>query len=110
MQAFLRNTRGVLIFGGLSLNTIFWFVPVFLFAIVKRSMLAMCIIAFAINLGIWLNKYLMIVPVYSPDARPFTHWIDIAVALGLLAGFLATIVIIAGRLPKFSVWEMNREA
>ena len=35
MKAFLRNLRGVIVFGGLSLNTIFWFVPLFLLAIVK---------------------------------------------------------------------------
>ena len=35
MKPFLRNLRGVIVFGGLSLNTIFWFVPLFLLAIVK---------------------------------------------------------------------------
>ena len=81
-----------------------------LFAIVKRSLFGMCVVAFAINLGIWLNKYLMIVPVFSPDNRPFTHWIDITMALGLLAGFLATIMILARRLPVYSNWEMSRES
>jgi hypothetical protein len=81
-----------------------------LFAVVKRSVFAMCFVALGINVGIWINKYLMIVPVYSPDNRPFDHWIDLAVALGLLAGFLATVIILAGRLPKFSAWEMSREA
>ena len=89
-----------------------FFVPFvsFLFAIVKRSVLAMCIIAFAINLGIWINKYLMIVPVFSPDDRPFDHWIDITLALGLLAGFLATVTMLARRLPVYSNWEMSRES
>lgn len=82
----------------------------FLFAVVKRSLLAMCIIAFAINLGIWVNKYLMIVPVFSPDNRPFDHWIDIAMALGLLAGFLSTLMLLARRLPVYSSWEMSRES
>jgi hypothetical protein len=89
-----------------------FFIPfvAFLFAIVKRSMLAMCIIAFAINLGIWINKYLMIVPVFSSDDRPFDHWIDIVLALGLLAGFMATILFLAKRLPEYSHWEMSRES
>ncbi len=81
-----------------------------LFAIVKRSIIGMCVVAFAINLGIWLNKYLMIVPVFSPDNRPFAHWIDIVLALGLLAGFLASIMILARRLPMYSNWEMSRES
>ena len=89
-----------------------FFIPFvsFLFAFVKRSVFAMCIVAIAINLGIRINKYLMIVPVFSPDNRPFDHWIDIALALGLLAGFLATIIVLAKRLPEYSHWEMRRES
>ena len=79
-----------------------------LFAIVKRSVLAMCIVAISINLGIWINKYLMIVPVFSADDRPFDHWIDIVLALGLFAGFLATAILLAKRLPEYSHWEMRR--
>jgi hypothetical protein len=81
-----------------------------LFAIVKRSVLAMCIVAISINLGIWINKYLMIVPVFSADDRPFDHWIDIVLALGLLAGFLATAILLAKRFPEYSRWEMRRES
>lgn len=81
-----------------------------LFAIVKRSVLAMCIVAISINLGIWINKYLMIVPVFSADDRPFDHWIDIVLALGLFAGFLATVILLAKRLPEYSHWEMRRES
>jgi hypothetical protein len=81
-----------------------------LFAFVKRSVFATCVVAFGINLGIWINKYLMIVPVFSPDDRPFDHWIDIALALGLLAGFLATLMLLARRLPVYSAWEMSRES
>jgi molybdopterin-containing oxidoreductase family membrane subunit len=89
-----------------------FFVPfvALLFAIVKRSVFAMSIVALGINLGIWINKYLMIVPVFSLDDRPFDHWIDITVALGLLAGFLLTIVILTKRLPMYSAWEMSRES
>lgn len=82
----------------------------FLFAAVKRSLFAMCVIALAINLGIWTNKYLMIVPVFSPDDRPFDHWIDITLALGLLAGFLAVVAMLTSRLPVYSTWEMRRES
>lgn len=87
-----------------------FFVPFvcFLFAIVKRSVLAMSLIAFGINLGIWINKYLMIVPVFSADDRPFDRWIDIVLALGLLAGFLAALILLSRRLPVYSTWEMER--
>ena len=35
MKAFLRNLRGVTFFGGFSINTIFWFIPIFVLSIVK---------------------------------------------------------------------------
>lgn len=79
----------------------------FIFAWVKRSMIAMCVLALGINLGIWTSKYLMIVPVYSPDDRPFDHWLDVSIALGLLAGFLWVLVLLARRFPLYSSWEMQ---
>ncbi|MCH9005499.1 MAG: hypothetical protein IH838_09445 [Proteobacteria bacterium] len=95
-----------------TMMTASFFLPLLasIFAIVKRSVFGMCVVAFGINLGIWLNKYLMIMPVFSPDNRPFDQWIDVALALGLLAGFLATIIILARRLPVYSKWEMSRES
>lgn len=35
MVSLLKNIRGVIVFAGLTFNTIFWFVPLFLLAIVK---------------------------------------------------------------------------
>jgi molybdopterin-containing oxidoreductase family membrane subunit len=89
-----------------------FFVPLIasVFAVAKRSLLASCVVALGINLGIWINKYLMVMPVFSADNRPFDHWIDIALALGMLAGFLATIMVLARRLPVYSKWEMSRES
>lgn len=86
-----------------------FFIPfaAFIFAVVKRSLLAMCIIAFGINLGNWLSKYLMVVPVFSPDATPFSDFLDLGLAVGLLAGFMATLLLLANRFPIYSTWEMN---
>jgi len=81
-----------------------------IFAMVKRSVFAMCLVAIVINIGVWINKYLMVLPTLSPDNRPFEHWIDIVLALGLLAGFLATLIILARRLPVYCSWEMNRQS
>ena len=86
-----------------------FFIPfaAFILAIVKRSLLAMCIIAFGINLGNWLTKYLMVVPVFSTDATPFSNFLDLGLAIGLLAGFMATLLLLANRFPIYSAWEMN---
>ncbi|MCZ6831324.1 MAG: hypothetical protein O7F73_17380 [Gammaproteobacteria bacterium] len=86
-----------------------FFVPfaALVFASVKGSLLSMCIISFGINLGIWINKYLMIVPVFSADDRPFDNWLDLSLSVGLLAGFLALLIWLARRLPLYSYWEIN---
>jgi len=86
-----------------------FFVPFvgFLFAAVKRSLLAMCVIGAGINLGIWLNKYLMVMPVFSADNQPFVHWLDISVSAGLLAGFLAVLIILARYFPIYAYWEID---
>ncbi len=86
-----------------------FFVPfvALIFDSIKRSLLSLCIIGFGINLGIWLSKYLMIVPVFSADDRPFNNWWDLILSVGLLAGFLALLILLARRLPRYSYWEMN---
>jgi hypothetical protein len=92
-----------------SMMTGCFFLPfaAFIFAIVKRSLPAMCLIGFAINAGIWINKYLIVMPALVPDDRPFGHWLDVILALGLLAGFVAAVVLLAGRFPLYSQWEMR---
>ena len=86
-----------------------FFVPfvALIFAFVNRSLLAMCIIGLGINMGIWINKYLMVVPVFSPDDRPLDNLLDVGLSIGLLAGFLVVLVLLARRLPLYSYWEIN---
>ena len=69
--------------------------------VVKRSLLAMCMLAIGINLGIWISKYLMVVPVFSADNRPFQNLLDISIAVGLLAGFLAVLMLLCRRFPLY---------
>ena len=92
-----------------SMMTGCFFLPfaAFIFAIVKRSLPAMCLIGFGINAGIWINKYLIVMPALALDDRPFEHWLDVILALGLMAGFVAAVLILAGRFPLYSQWEMR---
>ncbi len=79
----------------------------FIFARVKRSLLLLGLVCVAINLGIWLNKYLMVMPVYAPDHTPFQSWLDVGLTLGLVAGFLALLLWLATRLPMYADWELK---
>ncbi|MFQ5609382.1 MAG: hypothetical protein ACE5F8_03840 [Woeseiaceae bacterium] len=87
-----------------------FFVPfvAFIFAFVKRSLLAMFIVAAGINSGIWLNKYLTVATTFSENDRPFDSWLDILLALGMLAGFLAVLLLLMRRFPVYARWEMAR--
>lgn len=76
-----------------------------LFAAIKRSLAAMCLIALGINAGIWINKYLIVMAALAPNDRPFDTWLDVVVALGVVAGFVATVMLLVGRLPLSSRWE-----
>lgn len=86
-----------------------FFVPfvAFVFALVKRSLALMCVLAVSINVGIWLNKYLTVVPVFSPDDTPFDSWLDVSLSVGLGAGFLAVLVWLMNRWPRYSRWELE---
>ena len=79
-----------------------------LFAVVKRSVLAMTVLACSINLGIWLHRYLTVVPVFSPDDQAFDEWLDVILAAGLLAGSLAVFLVLSRRLPIYAYWEIAR--
>lgn len=79
----------------------------FIFARVKRSLLLLGLVCLAINLGIWLNKYLMLMPIYAPDHTPFQSWLDVGLTLGLAAGFLALLLWLATRLPMYADWELK---
>jgi hypothetical protein len=87
-----------------------FFIPfaALVFAYVKRSIPAMCVLAAGINIGVWLHKYLTVVPALAPDDTPFDQWLDVILAVGLAAGFLAVLVALLSRLPRYSNWEIER--
>lgn len=88
-----------------------FFVPfaALIFAWVKRSAAAMIVLAVGINVGIWMHKYLTVVPVFSPDDTPFNSLFDIVLAVGLVAGYAAAFLLLAKRWPIYSYWEISRK-
>lgn len=78
-----------------------------IFAIINRSLRAMCVLALGINLAIWINKYLMVIPVYSTEDHLLDHSLDLALSVGLLVAFIAVLVVVARKLPVYCYWELD---
>ena len=79
-----------------------------IFAKVKTCMTAMLVIAVLINIGVWINKYLIIVPALSEDHKPFfSSIIEIPLTVWLLSGFMFVLLILFNAFPMVSMWEVR---
>lgn len=56
MKTFLRNIRGIVVFTGLTINTIIWFTPIFLLAIVKLLVPVKSFRRWLTNVLMWLGE------------------------------------------------------
>lgn len=81
-----------------------------IFAYVKRhwwSLLAVCSVIVA---GMWLNRYLLVVPATLPDDVPFSSAAELLTFAALYAGFLLVFLVLARGIPMISEWEMRDAA
>jgi len=88
-----------------------FFIPfgTLIFAKSKTSLAVMITIALIINAGIWLNKYLLLMPVLSERHWPFTSLVEFAWIVGLVAGFLFVLLLILRTFPMLSQLEMDEK-
>lgn len=78
-----------------------------IFAPAKRhwwSLLTVCVL---IVFGVWLNRYLLVVPATSSDHTPFSSLSELLLCEGLFAGFLLVYLLLIRSLPMISTWEMR---
>ncbi len=78
-----------------------------IFAPIKRMRWSMLILAVVMNVGVWLNRYLLVLPALADDHVPFSSFLEILVPLGLAAGYLAALIWLVGRLPSMADWEIS---
>lgn len=78
-----------------------------IFAEVKRSLPAMLLIAAIMNLGVWINRYLMVLPALSKDHHLFASPVEIALVLAPISGFLLVLLILFNVFPMLSSWELR---
>jgi len=73
----------------------------------KRTWWTMLTLAVIINIGVWLNRYIIVVAVLLEDHRPFLSLPELAMMLGLFAGFLFVLLLFFSVFPVISNWELR---
>lgn len=91
-------------------------IPAFILAIPKtRTIIGIVIASTMINIGMWLKRYVIIVPAMDNPLMPydwsgyFPSWVEIALVGAGFAAFVLFIVIFAKLFPIVAIWEVKEE-
>jgi Ni/Fe-hydrogenase subunit HybB-like protein len=76
-------------------------------ASVKRNWWSLLLVCGVIIFGVWLNRYLLVVPASISDHTPFSSGSELLLVAGLFAGFLLTFLTLLRVFPMISAWEMR---
>ena len=93
----------------MSCNTLIPFAAL-LFVKIKTTWWMMIGVASVINAGIWLNRYLLVMPGLSEDHQFFGSFTEISMTVGLFAGFLTLLLLFFNAVPVVSTWEKSDPA
>jgi molybdopterin-containing oxidoreductase family membrane subunit len=78
-----------------------------IFARTKRTLWVMLTIATVMNLGVWINRYLMVLPALSKDHHLFASPVEIALVLAPITGYLLALLVLFHLVPMLSSWELR---
>ncbi len=81
-----------------------------IFAWVKRSWWAMVVVTLIMTLGIWINRYLMVISSLYDEYTPFASIPDYFAFAGIFAGFLMILLFLFNVFPMVSMWELRDAA
>ena len=81
-----------------------------IFAPVKRHWWSILLVGAAINVGVWINRYLLVVPARLENHTPFSSTYELILVAGLFAGFLLVFLLLFKVFPMISTWEMRDAA
>jgi hypothetical protein len=81
-----------------------------IFAMVKRVRWSLTIVTSVILVGMWLNRYLMVIPGLREGDSPFSSLPELIVAVLLLSGFLFVLFWAFRIFPMLSGWQLHDEA
>ncbi|MEE8448481.1 MAG: NrfD/PsrC family molybdoenzyme membrane anchor subunit [Thermodesulfobacteriota bacterium] len=87
--------------------------PALIFKRVRTSIPAMLVLTIVINVGMFLERYLIIVPSLARQRFPaawgsyFPSWVEISIMAGAFCGFALMYVIFAKIFPIIPIWEVK---
>ncbi|MGD0919887.1 MAG: NrfD/PsrC family molybdoenzyme membrane anchor subunit [Thermodesulfobacteriota bacterium] len=104
-------------------SPLFWLMVLFCFVIPfpilalrrTRTILGTTIASVSILIGMWLERFLIIIPTLSQPRLPYARgsympsWVEWSMLAGLSAGFVLAIVLFSKLFPVISIWEMEKE-
>ena len=104
-------------------SMLFWLMALFCFIIPfpilamkrTRTIIGTSIASVSILIGMWLERYLIIIPTLSEPRLPYERgaympsWVEWSMMAGLCAGFTLAIILFSKFFPVISIWEMEKE-
>jgi molybdopterin-containing oxidoreductase family membrane subunit len=91
------------------------FVIPFPILVFKRTIPGLLISSISIVIGMWLERFLIIIPSFCQPRLPYLRgaympsWVEWSMTAGLFAGFSLAFVLFSKLFPVISIWEMEKE-
>jgi molybdopterin-containing oxidoreductase family membrane subunit len=91
-------------------------IPFFILAFKQtRTILGTSIASAAVLAGMWLERYLIIIPTLTEPRLSYARgsyvpsWVEWSMMAGLCAGFTLAIILFSKIFPVITLWEMEKE-
>jgi Ni/Fe-hydrogenase subunit HybB-like protein len=91
------------------------FVIPFPILVFKRTTVGLLIASISIVIGMWLERFLIIIPSFCEPRLPYARgsympsWVEWSLTAGLFAGFSLAFVLFSKFFPVISIWETEKE-
>ena len=72
-----------------------------------KLFLPMILLSLTMAIGIWLNRYLTVMPALANEHNPFSNFSEVVLGFGLLAGFLFFLIYLFNVFPMLNMWEIR---
>ncbi len=89
-----------------------FFLPLPLLALKRRSLPVLVITSIIINIGMWFERFLIVVPSNTRPLLPYgigsytPTWVELSIFAGWVAGFCWLLLLFVKFFPSLTVWEV----